>query len=154
MAAATRWPAVLDGGAAAQSFFFLIFFVLFSSTPSPLHNFGLKISKHQRYGPRSERKEKEKKVILFCYFRRCSRVVFGFDVMIVDCVWIVFVVRFCVVCVAAVCASVRFVLCAGCVILAVFVPLVCFIAGLLWWTPFLCSCCRCIYKKEAWPPRV
>jgi len=80
--------------------------------------------------------------------------VFGFDVMIVDCVWIVVVVRFCVVCVAAVCASVRFVLCASCVILAVFVPLVCFIAGLLWWTPFLCSCCRCIYKKEAWPPRV
>ena len=56
-------------------------------------------------------KRKGKKVILFCYFRRCSRVVFGFDVMIVDCVWIVVVVvRFCVVCVAAVCASVCFVL--------------------------------------------
>jgi len=65
VAAATRWPAVLDGGAAAQSLFFLIFFVLFSSTPSPLHNSGLKISKHQRYGPRSERKEKEKKSYTF-----------------------------------------------------------------------------------------
>jgi len=89
--------------------------------------------------------------------------VFGFDVMIVDCVWIVVVVvRFCVVCVAAVCASARFVLCAGCVILAVFVPLVCFIAGLLWWLPPLCSCCAgsFIEKRlghqgcESWPPRV
>ena len=115
MTAATRWPAVLDGGAAAgvvKTTPFFDFFCHFSSTPSPLHNSGLKISKHQRYGPRSERKEKEKRLYFFCYFRRCSRVVFGFDVMIVDCVWIVVVVvvRFCVVCVATVCASVRFVL--------------------------------------------
>jgi len=66
--AAARWPAVLDGGAAALNVFFLNFFSSFSSTPSPLHVSGLKISKHERYGPRSEQKEKEKKLYFFVIF--------------------------------------------------------------------------------------
>ena len=66
VAAAARWPAVLDGGGAASNVFFKIFFCLFSSTLSPLHVSGLKISKLFIKMPRSKKRKKGN--LYFCFF--------------------------------------------------------------------------------------